>query len=612
MSHRAISTLTVRRSLSTPAAALLAGASIWSARGDLQRHFTPVLSKTRTPRFVSATTKSRCSAASAAAAEVPYEDPPVARQYGITIGDIHARRKRDGRLVAGTAATADIDSFKTFPAWRELPKARRWDHILSKESASREPCVLKQAAVHLKKPGLISLGGGLPSPENFPILSMSLRVPTGATEFTEAAAASEDGGASITMGKYDASQTLGATSGGSGPAEEYDLSIALNYGQSAGSPQMLRWVTEHTELVCRPPYSDWRTCLTVGSTGALEQALRIFCDRERGDTMLTETYSFSTALETATPLGIRVLGVEMDEQGMLPESLDAILSGWDVRARGGSPKPHLLYTVPSGQNPTGATQGAARRRAIYDVCSLHDVYILEDEPYYFLQMRPYQRDRPATSSRPAPALTSVEFLESLIPTFVSLDVDGRVMRMDSFSKVLVPGSRMGWLTASEQIVERFVRHGEACNQGPSGFSQAALYELVERTWGHEGYLKWLAHVRESYTQRRDILLDACVDHLPSGIVSWSPTAAGMFHWLKVDHTKHPDHGKRSILELEEEIFNLCIEKGVLVGRGSWFAAEPDQPQAGLFFRTTFAAASASAMTEAIRRFGNAVRESYRL
>ncbi len=441
-----------------------------------------------------------------------------------------ARRKRDGRLVAGTAAVTDIDAFKTFPGWHELPKARRWDHRLSAESAARGPCVLKQAAKHLKKPGLISLGGGLPSPEHFPILSLSMRVPTGRAGFTDAAAASEDGGVSVTMGKYDASQPRVPGRGGAGPDREYDLSIALNYGQSAGSTQMLRWVTEHTELVCRPPYSDWSTCLTVGSTGALEQALRIFCDRDRGDFLLTEAYSFSTALETAAPLAIRVLGVAMDEQGMLPESLDDLLSGWDAQARAG-PKPHLLYTVPSGQNPTGATQGAARRQAIYDVCSRHDVYILEDEPYYFLQMLPYQRQRAA--GRPegsdAPDVqTSEQFLQSLVPTLLSIDVDGRVMRMDSFSKVLVPGSRMGWVTASEQIIERFVRHGEACNQGPSGFSQAALYALLETTWGHQGYLQWLAQLRASYTQRRDVLLDACEDHLPAGIVTWNPPAAGMF------------------------------------------------------------------------------------
>ncbi|CAK7275420.1 Aromatic/aminoadipate aminotransferase 1 [Sporothrix epigloea] len=532
--------------------------------------------------------------------------------YSITTKDIEARRKRDGRLVAGTAARADIGSFKTFSGWRELPKARRWDHLISKESAAREPCVLKKAAVHLKKPGLISLGGGLPSPANFPILSMGLRVPNGETEFSDAAAATEDGGAATQMGKYDASQPLGATSGGSGPAEEYDLSIALNYGQAAGSAQMLRWVTEHTELVCQPPYSDWSTCLTVGSTGALEQALRIFCDRERHDALLTEAYSFSTALETAKPMGIRVVGVELDEQGLIPESLDNILSGWDVQARGGTAKPHLLYTVPSGQNPTGATQSVERRHAIYEVCQRHDVYILEDEPYYFLQMPPYQRDRPAASSEPAPAQTPEEFLGTLVPTFVSMDVDGRVMRMDSFSKVLVPGSRMGWLTASEQIIERFVRHAEACNQGPAGFSQASLYQILEKTWGHEGYIKWLAHIRESYTQRRNTLLDACEDHLPTSVVSWTPPTAGMFHWLRVDHSKHPEHGKRSILEMEEEIFDQCIENGVLVGRGSWFAAEPDQPPAGLFFRVTYASASATNMTEAITRFGDAVRKTFRL
>ncbi|CAK7266574.1 Aromatic/aminoadipate aminotransferase 1 [Sporothrix epigloea] len=533
-------------------------------------------------------------------------------QYSVTTKDIDERRKRDGKLVAGTAAKADIGSFKSFPDWQQLPKARRWDHIITKESAAREPCVLKQAAVHLKKPGLISLGGGLPSPENFPIVSLSVRVPNGETEFTDAAAATEDGGAAVTMGKYDASQALGATSGGSGPAAEYDLSIALNYGQACGSAQMLRWVTEHTELVCRPPYSDWSTCLTVGSTGALEQALRIFCDRDRHDTLLTEAYSFSTALETAKPLGIRVVGIEMDEQGMIPESLDALLSGWDVQARGGSAKPHLLYTVPSGQNPTGATQSAERRQAIYKVCQTHDVYILEDEPYYFLQMPPYQRNRPAASAEPAPTQTSEEFLGSLMPTFVSMDVDGRVMRIDSFSKVLVPGSRMGWLTASEQIIERFVRHAEACNQGPSGFSQVALYQILEKTWGHENYFKWLAHIRESYTQRRNTLLDACEDHLPTSVVSWTPPTAGMFHWLTVDHTKHPDHGKRGILELEKEIFDLCIESGVLVGRGSWFAAEPDQPPAGLFFRVTYASATAPRMTEAITRFGAAVRKSFLL
>lgn len=203
---------------------------------------------------------------------------------------------------------------------------------------------------------------------------------------------------------------------------------------------MIRFVTEHTEIVCSPPYADWACSLTVGSTSALEQAFRMFC--ERGDCVLSEVYTFASAVETASPLGIKFVGVDVDDQGLLPESLDDILSNWDVKARG-SRKPFILYTVPSGQNPTGATQGLQRRRDIYKISQKHDLYILEDEPYYFLQMQPY--NGPGSPDVPPPR-NNEEFLKALIPPYVSLDVDGRVMRMDSFSKVIAPGTRVGWIT----------------------------------------------------------------------------------------------------------------------------------------------------------------------
>lgn len=283
---------------------------------------------------------------------------------------------------------------------------------------------------------------------------------------------------------------------------------------------MTRFVTEHTELVGAPPYADWRVCLTIGSTGALEQALRMLCDgRGRRDALLTEEFSFSTALETAAPLGVRVVGVAMDAEGLLPESMDDILSRWDAAERGGHRKPHVLYTVPSGQNPTGATQSEGRRRAVYEVARRHDVFIVEDEPYYYLQMQEKGTEPPGSVE---------EFLDGLVPTYLSMDVDGRVLRMDSFSKVVVPGSRMGWITASEQIVERFIRHAEVANQGPSGFSQVILHKLLDERWGHEGYLRWLMNLRMEYTKRRDIMAAACEAHLPKEVVSWNPPQAGMF------------------------------------------------------------------------------------
>ncbi|KAK4240007.1 hypothetical protein C8A03DRAFT_31847 [Achaetomium macrosporum] len=519
--------------------------------------------------------------------------PPVRPRERITIADIKERRAKAGRLIAPTASYSDADMFKDPSIGK--PKAKRWDHHLTKESTLREPCKLKQAAKHLKQPGLISLGGGLPCPEYFPISSINLRIPV-PPHFSEAATMSTPGGEEVHIGKYDASRPDSTI--------EYDLSIALNYGQANGSAQMTRFVTEHTELVGPPPYADWRTCLTVGSTGALEQTLRMLCDGHgRGDSLLTEEFSFSTALETAAPLGVKVVGVKMDGEGLLPESMDAILESWDPNERGGARKPHVLYTVPSGQNPTGATQGEKRRRAIYEVARKHDVFIVEDEPYYYLQMQ-----KPGTQ----PPASVEEFLEGLIPTYLSLDVDGRVLRMDSFSKVVVPGSRLGWITASEQIVERFIRHAEVANQGPSGFSQVILHKLLDERWGHEGYLRWLMNLRMEYTKRRDVMVAACEEFLPKEVVSWNPPQAGMFHWLKVDHEQHPHASTKSILENEEEIFNSCISKGVLVARGSWFRAEQDTPPSGLYFRATFAAANPRNMREAIRRLGEAIRESYKM
>lgn len=80
----------------------------------------------------------------------------------------------------------------------------------------------------------------------------------------------------------------------------------------------------------------------------------------------------------------------------------------------------------------------------------------------------------------------------------------------------------------------------------------------------------------------------------------------------MDHTQHPDFGNKTILEIEADIFERCIERGVLAARGSWFRAEPDRPLSGLYFRTTFAAATEGDMSAAIERFNEAVRGSFQM
>ncbi|KUJ23980.1 PLP-dependent transferase [Mollisia scopiformis] len=510
----------------------------------------------------------------------------------LSINGIASQRLKAGRLIAGTAAGTSSSQFKSPTIGK--PKAKRWDHYLTVESKSRHPSALKGAAVHLKKPGLISLGGGIPLAENFPIEEISVKVPT-APHFSEKEA--RETGTVLTAGKYDASEG----------SSVYDLSIALNYGQGTGSAQMLRFITEHTELVCNPAYADWGCTLTVGSTSSLDKSLRTFC--ERGDVVLAEEYTYSSAVETASSLGLDFIPIKMDSEGLLPEHMDEILNQWDEKARGAR-KPHVLYTVPTGQNPTGATQSASRRKAIYRVAQKHDIYIFEDEPYFFLQMQPYTG--PSSPSVPAPQ-SNEAFLRSLAPTYLSMDVDGRVMRMDSFSKVIAPGTRVGWITASEQIIERVIRANESSVQNPSGISQIILFKLLDEHWGHAGYLQWLINLRMEYTSRRDVLLAACEKFLPRDLVTWDPPAAGMFLWLKVDHTKHPAVSTKPLLDIEEEIYLAAVEEGVLVAKGSWFIAQRGGfVSQELFFRATFAAESEEKMAFAIERFGVAVRKNFGL
>lgn len=495
----------------------------------------------------------------------------------------------------GIAPFSSSDMFKSSGSFQK-PKSKRWDHWINEESSSRTGSSLKNAAKYLKTPGLISLGGGLPSSDYFPFERIDVKVPI-APDFSERETL--ETGVVKTAGKHDIQEGKSL----------YDLAVCLNYGQATGSAQLLRFVTEHTEIVHNPPYMDWACCLTAGSTSALEMCFRMFCTR--GDYLLTEEYTFATAVETATPLGIQIAGVKMDNEGMLADDLDHILSNWNEYERGGL-KPFLVYTVPTGQNPTGATQSYERRKAIYAVAEKHDLCILEDEPYYFLQMEDYVSGR-THSNVEVKAVPHDQFLNALIPSYLSLDTSGRILRLDSFSKIIAPGSRVGWITGAEQLVERFIRHSEVSTQNPSGISQIVLYKLVEETWGHAGFLEWLMYIRSEYTRRRDIIVGACERHLPREVASWNPPMAGMFHWINIKWRQHPKfEGIASLVklrEIEESIFQAAISKGVLCSLGSWFRAQKGS-DTEVFFRTTFAAAPAEKVEEAISRFGEALREEF--
>lgn len=514
-----------------------------------------------------------------------------------TIKDVHGHRSRSGPMPSGVAPYASADMFKS-PASFDKPKAKRWDHWINQESSSRTGSSIKKIAKYLKKPGLITLGGGLPSCDYFPFERIDLKVPV-APHFSEQETL--ESGIVRTAGKHDIRNGKSL----------YDLEVCLNYGQATGSAQLMRFVTEHTEIVHKPPYADWWCILTAGNVSALEMCLRMLCTR--GDYILTEEYAFATTLEAAAPLGLRTVGIRMDKEGMLADDLDHVLTGWDKLERGRS-KPFVLYTVPTGQNPTGATQSYERRQAIYAIAEKHNLCIIEDEPYYFLQMEDYAPGR-IHSTAEMERVPHDEYLNALIPSYLSMDTSGRVIRLDSFSKIIAPGARAGWITGAEQLIERFARHAEVSTQTPSGISQIILYKLLEETWGHDGFLEWLMYIRSEYTRRRDTIVAACESHLPREIASWNPPMAGMFHWINIKWHEHPKFNKdtstTNLKAVEESIFQAAVGKGVLCSLGSWFRSQKNT-DTEIFLRATFAAAPLDRIEEAISRLGEALREEFQI
>jgi aromatic amino acid aminotransferase I / 2-aminoadipate transaminase len=521
------------------------------------------------------------------------------------VEDVAQLRSRSQPLPTNVAASTNSNMYKS-PACFRYPKSKAWDHRFTRETASRGPSRLRQLATVSANPGLITLGSGRPSSEYFPFEQLNIKIPK--APFFLGPEATENG-VTITTGKYDMLE--GKSS--------YDLAISMNYSHGAGSAQLLRFVTEHTEIVHHPLYSDWECCLTAGSTSGLDMVYRMFCNP--GDHILMEEYTYSGALEGAHPLGLKIIGVKMDSDGLLPSDLDFVLSNWD-KSPGAPQKPFLLYTIPTGQNPTGASQSLDRRREIYAVAEKHDLYIVEDDPYYFLQLEEYDAALPQEIGRlpgfePEP---TEAFLSQLLPSYLSLDTSGRVLRLDSTAKTLAPGLRCGWMTASSQVVQRFLYHQDVSTVQPSGASQLIMYKVVDEAWGHKGFLQWLMFLRYDYTRRRNIMLSACEQYLPREVCTWDIPRAGMFHWIELKWQEHPvmkracrtyrteEANRRA---LEERIFRTAVRKGVLYCQGSWFRAENTLDDR-MFLRTTFSAAPLDKVREAIERLGSALKEEFEL
>ncbi|WP_326542824.1 aminotransferase-like domain-containing protein [Pseudorhodoferax sp.] len=321
---------------------------------------------------------------------------------------------------------------------------------LARRAARLEPSTIREILKVTERPGIISLAGGLPSADAFPVAAMA-----------EASA-----------------RVLREQ-----PRE------ALQYAASEGYAPLREWVA--AELAAQGlRVQASQVLITTGSQQGLDLAGKVLVDP--GCTVAVEAPTYLGALQAFSPYEPEFTAVAGDEQGPLPEALDAVQGA------------RFLYLLPNFQNPSGRCLPAARRLALADRLLTLGLPVVEDNPYGDLWF-----DTP-----PPPPLAAT--------------LGDSALYLGSFSKVLAPGLRLGYVVAPPALYPKLLQAKQAADLHTPGFNQRVVYEVVR-----DGFLaQHVPTVRQRYKAQRDAMQVALLQHLPPGC-RWEVPAGGMFFWVEL-------------------------------------------------------------------------------
>ena len=329
---------------------------------------------------------------------------------------------------------------------------------------------------------------------------------------------------------------------------------ALQYGSAQGTPELRRQICEVMALEGIRAHADDVT-VTVGSQMALDMVTRIFCDP--GDVVLAEAPSYVGALTTFASYQAQVVQVPMDDEGLIPAELDAVLRS--LRAQGRVPK--FLYTIPNFHNPAGVTLAVARRADVLELCAEHQVLVVEDNPYGLLGF----------DGQTYPAMRATEA--------------DNVVYLGSFSKTFAPGLRVGWALAPHAVREKLVLAVESATLCPPVFTQFVVsHYLAQHDW--KGQIK---NYREVYRVRRDAMLTALRQYLPPGC-RWTQPAGGFYVWLTVPEGLDT-----------KAMLPRAVTQRVAYVPGTAFYTDSGSSQAGRLMRLSFCYPTPERITEGVRR-----------
>ncbi|MFD6888803.1 PLP-dependent aminotransferase family protein [Streptomyces sp. NPDC059957] len=311
---------------------------------------------------------------------------------------------------------------------------------------------------------------------------------------------------------------------------------ALQYSTTEGAPELRAAVAARIDRRGLATTGD-DVLITTGSQHGLHLLTTALI--EPGDAVLVENPTYLAALQGFHLAGARVIPVPCDDEGILPDALAELVA---------RERPKLLYTIPTFQNPTGRTLPAARRAEIAALAARLGLWLLEDDPYGDLRYEGH--DLPWLAAHPG--------------------AEDRTALLGSFSKVMAPGLRLGWLRAPAALLRGAVLAKQTADLHTSTVDQLAAAEYL-RTADLDAHV---AGVRDAYRIRRDALLSGLAAALPAGS-TWNRPEGGMFVWARLPE----GHDAMPLLR-------AATSRGVAFVPGApFFAAAPDPRTLRLSFTT---------------------------
>jgi len=274
---------------------------------------------------------------------------------------------------------------------------------------------------------------------------------------------------------------------------------ALQYGTTEGYRPLREMIARHSSrygIVIEPE----NVLITSGSQQALDLIGKVFINP--GDHVVVERPTYLGALQAWNAYQAEYINVRMDEDGMVPEDLDAAL-------RKG---PKFIYALPNFQNPSGVTLSLARRHELIRLADHYGAPIIEDDPYGQLR---YEGDH----------LPSLVAIDAQARATDGAPYTGNIIYLSTFSKILAPGLRLAWIVAPAEVILKLVQAKQGADLHTSTFSQMLAHDVARG-----GFLDQHAKViRATYGARRDAMLKALETHFPPE-VTWTRPQGGLFLW----------------------------------------------------------------------------------